>query len=607
MTFSRLRTARPDERGSILIMSVVGMVVALIAASLAVDIGFLAHEIRVDQKVADLAALDAARVLAANPAGVGSAAQASALRNGFPTAPGYSVTAVEGVKVTSGGTDVCQAQAGAGTVCVTATSPHKNFFPFVGAVGSKNRVAVAGSGNAMGTVRVGSTLVTVAGSLPLQQVGLLNKSMSALISGTYSTNAVGWQGLASGGVKFGALTSALAAVTGNGTFNVGTTSQVLQATFTAAQLFTATANALNNSGNAADVSVANSVQNIGAQANGTYLNLPLKLYDLFNFGSVVAGNKQDVADMTLNVLELIKGGAILADGDHFASFNLAVGDIVGGVIPGGFSGATVSLGLIEAPQQSFPGPAGKDAANNYYTSAHTSQIRVRLEVNFNIPLTSVLTLPLVGSISVISVKVPYYLDLGEAHAYLDHINCDTTAQPTAVGIRGTTDTGHATLGLVSDANLENRVVPPIPQTGVIGSALGGAVQVSITSTTGTSIPGNSGVDLTFQPPYTNASPSQPVPGGPIVLPSLANTNTTVTVLGLVNTGILNDIVSGVNVSGLTFSSGTVGVDTSIVQPLYDALGLSFASADVWAPPVQTCAALSTLPAVASNNPPVLRG
>jgi uncharacterized membrane protein len=317
------RRGRPNERGSILVLSTVGMVIAMIAGGLAIDLGVLAQEIRVNQMVADMAALDASRVLPADP---NAEAQASALRNGFPSDPGFSVTAVEGVKVNGR----CQAQAGAGTVCVTATSPHKNNFPFVLGPASSTRVAVAGRGNAVGTVRVGSTVASADGSISPMQVKLLDKTISSLIGGSYSTNAVGWQGLASGGVTFAGLTSALANVTGNGTFNVGTPDQVLQATFTAAQLFTATAQALNNSGEAADVSVANSVLNIGAVASGTSLSAPLKLYDFFTLGSVVVGNKQDVANATLNVLDLITGAAILADGDHFVSFNLAVTDIVGG-------------------------------------------------------------------------------------------------------------------------------------------------------------------------------------------------------------------------------------------------------------------------------------
>lgn len=597
MLFARSR--RREEQGSILILSVVGMVIAMIAAGLAIDMGRIAQAARDDQKVADMAALDASRVA---PADYPIAAAASAARNSFPTGPGYSVTAIEGVK-TDG---QCVASAGAGSVCVTVTSPHKNAFPFLGGRDSVTRTAMAGAGNAIGTVRVGSSVVSASGNVSSQQVTILNRTISSLIGGSYSTNAVGWQGLANGNVTFGALTAALADVTGNGTFNVGTPNEVLNSTFTAAQLFTATANALNNSGNAAYVDVANSVANIGLAANGTSLSAPLKLYDFFDFGSVVVGNKQDVANASLNVLSLITGAAILADGDNVASFNLAVGDIVGGVIPGGFSGAKVSMSLIEAPQQSFPGPPGKNASNDYYTQAHTSQVRIKLELGFVIPLTNAISILGIGTITSIAVTVPYDLQLGRGHGYLEQINCGSSSLPTSVVIKGATDNGTSRLGAVSDADLKALVVNPTPSIGVIGSALVGSVEVKLTSSASTTVPGNPGVDLTFNPPYADDSPSQPVPGTGISLPSLATTNTTATVLGILDTGLLNDVINGVNSSGLNFASGGIGVNTSILQPLYDALGLSFGTADIWAPPVQTCAALSPVPTQLTAVP-VLRG
>jgi uncharacterized membrane protein len=264
------------------------------------------------------------------------------------------------------------------------------------------------------------------------------------------------------------------------------------------------------------------------------------------------------------------------------------------------------MSLIEAPQQSFPGPPGKDASNNYYTQAHTSQVRVKLELGFTIPLTNVISILGVGSISSISVTVPYDLRLGQGHAYLEQINCGTTATPTSVVITGATDAGTSRLGAVSDADLKARVTNPVPQIGVIGSALLGAVEVKLTSATSTTITGNPGVPLTFSPPYAADSPSQPVPGTGINLPSLATTNTTATVSGILNTGLLNDVISGVNSSGLNFGSSGVGVNTAILQPLYDALGMSFGTADVWAPPVQTCAALSPVPTQLTAVP-VLKG
>ena len=595
-----------DQRGSILVLSTVGVVIAMIAAALAVDLGFLAQEARTAQKVADLAALDAARVL---PADYNAAAQASASRNRFPTT---GVTAVEGVKVDG----KCQAQPGAGTVCVTATSPHKNAFPFVGGASSLSRTAVAGSGNPIGTVRVGSKVASADGSITPMQVVLLNRTIGSLIGGSYSTDIVGWKGLVGGNVTFAALTSELAAVTGNSTFNVGTADQVLQSTFTADQLFTAMANALHNSGDTADVSIANSVQDIGANVNGAALNAPLKLYDLFDFGSVVVGNKQDVANATLNVLELIRGGAILADGDHFASFELAAADVVGGAIPGGFSKVKVSMGLIEAPRTSFPGPAGKDLLGNYYTSAETSQIRVKVDVSVKIPLTSALTaglglasVTLLPTGSLVEATFSYYLEAGSAHAYLDAIQCATLAEPASVDVLGVTDVSTSKLGLVTDAALRNTATAPVPTTQTVLS-IAGILNVRTTGVVTTNIPGNAGITRTFTPPYTADSASQPVPGTMLSLPNLATANLTVDpLLALLNTGtLLSDLVTGINATGLTFSSGTPGLTTSILKPLYDAIGLSFGGADLWAPPVQTCSALSPLGLpVASNAPPVLRG
>lgn len=499
---TRKRTRAAGERGAVLVMSTVAMVVAMIAAALAVDLGFLAHEVRVDQKVADMAALDAVRVLPADPT---AAAQASATRNGFPYAsPGYSLLVEWASDPAGPWTSLAANLATATNLRVTASMTHKNAFPFVAGGQNPNRKATARHGAAIATVRVGSSLATVS---TMQSV-LLNKAVSALVGGNFTLTAVGWQGLASGNVSFSALAAQLATVTGNSTFNVGTPTQVLNATFTANQLLTATAAVLNNDGVAADAAVATSVQTIGLVADGTSLSTPLSLYKLFDFGSVVIGDKRDVANARLNVLQLLQGGAIIADGDHFAKFDLAVADIVGPVIPGGFSGATVNMGLIEAPRQSYPGPAGIDSGGSYYTHADTSQIRVRIDVKLKIPLTTAITVPLVGSISVLDLTIPYYLDLGRAHAYLENIQCGGGATPTSVGILGTTEAGTANVGFVTDASMKNTAVNPTPTTGTLGSALLGAVTVTLDGTVSQTITGNAGEHLTFAPPTTERRPSR---------------------------------------------------------------------------------------------------
>ncbi|MEA3075441.1 MAG: hypothetical protein QOF60_349, partial [Actinomycetota bacterium] len=58
----RIGRAR-DERGAMLVLAATGLVLAMIFSALAIDIGFLAADKRTDQKIADMAALDASRNL----------------------------------------------------------------------------------------------------------------------------------------------------------------------------------------------------------------------------------------------------------------------------------------------------------------------------------------------------------------------------------------------------------------------------------------------------------------------------------------------------------------------------------------------------------------
>ncbi|HUR17861.1 MAG TPA: hypothetical protein VMZ51_02855, partial [Acidimicrobiales bacterium] len=186
------------ERGAILVLSAAGMVIALIASALAIDIGKLAQSAREDQKVADLAALDAVR---GTPATYQALAAASALRNGFPTGTGYSVVAVEGMKVNG----ACQASAGAGSACVTVTSPHSNNFPFVGGRNSMTRAGVA-SNTAFGAFYIGSSLVT----LDTSRSAILDRVMGGILRGSgLSLSGVSWSGLTTANITLDALRTQL--------------------------------------------------------------------------------------------------------------------------------------------------------------------------------------------------------------------------------------------------------------------------------------------------------------------------------------------------------------------------------------------------------------
>ncbi len=105
MQFPRFLRRR-SERGSVFVMAIPALAICIAAAALGVDIGRIAVDRRSDQKVADMAALDAARAVGlilgtTNQAGYQSAAQAAAVasvaRNEFVIGEdGHTVTAEVG-------------------------------------------------------------------------------------------------------------------------------------------------------------------------------------------------------------------------------------------------------------------------------------------------------------------------------------------------------------------------------------------------------------------------------------------------------------------------------------------------------------------------------
>src|SRR5688500_17525408 len=140
---------------------------ALIMGGLAVDLGFIAQEARQNQKVADLAAMDAARALPADPT---DAARESALRNGFDDVNGPNFVVESGTY--TNGVFTPSAPAGATAVRVSVTSTHNNQFPFLDDDKEVTRRGIA-TNEAMGGFSIGSSLATIDPS----RSALLNRFM----------------------------------------------------------------------------------------------------------------------------------------------------------------------------------------------------------------------------------------------------------------------------------------------------------------------------------------------------------------------------------------------------------------------------------------------
>lgn len=496
------------------------MVVALIAASLSIDLGFLAQDARQDQKVADLASLDAVRMLPTDPT---SAAQASATRNGFPfTSAGYALVVEWGPGPAGPFTALSSDLAPAGAVRVTATSTHHNYFPFAGGPRSVTRKAVAQIQTRAG-FSVGSSLV----NLNASSSTLLNPLVGQAIGGTVNLSLVSWQGLAAGTVSVSGLQTQLASLG----LSVGTVSQLLSANLTLAQLYGAMASALTLQGDTANASVLNTLK-LAATSAAT-----------FTLGQILAvsqGSDSAVLNGSLDLLQLVTASAEVANGSHL----LSVANT--GLSVPGVSSTGVAITVIETPQ-TYIGPVGG--------SVTTGQVSLTVTPKLNLDVT-------VG-LSVVHVTgdLPVKLTLAGATGTLKAANCS--------GITVTVDP-QAFAGTAQVTTLHVTTLALVP-----------ILDVATTSLT-PSVDGPP-VDVGFAYPSEFAPPpfSKHVGSQPIGLGSLTTfTPGTVTVLGVLPLGTTtSSIVSAV----MAALPGVIGnVDSTVLTPLLSAMGLDIGGADVTA-------------------------
>ncbi|HEX8770480.1 MAG TPA: pilus assembly protein TadG-related protein, partial [Acidimicrobiales bacterium] len=339
------RPRRDDERGAIIVVSTVGVVLAVISTALAVDLGRLAVTKRSDQKTADLAALDAARALPSASAAK-TAAEQSATRNGLNwTSSAFAMSGADpdGLYVCLGtmvgGSFSKSADCQTGTVVrVQAQSKFSAVFPFVAGPSGVSASGAAGRSSPFGTVRVGSNLVTLD---PTQRT-VVNRLLTNVLGGTVNVNAVGWDGIVNGNVSFSRLRTALG-------YSAGSPDSVLDASITYRQLLDATATALQADGSPSSLAARAGILQFVSQVGASF-GTSMKLRQLFDIVGNV-GDGTDVADASFRVMDIVQGGAILADGDHFASATLLATDSLPslGLIPNFYS-AKLNFGLIEAPR-----------------------------------------------------------------------------------------------------------------------------------------------------------------------------------------------------------------------------------------------------------------
>lgn len=392
------RAQKEDERGAILIMATVGIVLAIIAAALAIDLGRIAQERRSDQRVADLAALDAARDLGNTDA----LAQASADRNKFPwSKPGYSLTTAVG---SLDANRVFHAGVGSGAVEVTVKSPISN--TFISGSRTITTRAVATVEN-QGAFSIGSSLAGLDASKTV-----LNQFVGRWIQASGPVNVLSYNGLATSNVTLGALQQQLLA----SGLDVGTVDKLLNTSLTMPQLLKATANALGPSSPTAAADLNGLA--LAAGTGGT-----VKLGDLID---VAQGSGDAALSGSVNVFRLVTGSAAVANGTNTVSLPALTVNIPG------LSNIAVGLTVTDLPKM-YIGPT-----TGARPHAQTAQVK----------LTVTPTIDVNAAIAHVTGALPITVNAAKAIGNLTAVTCGAGSGITVEATTGAaSETAGTTLGV----------------------------------------------------------------------------------------------------------------------------------------------------------------
>ena len=495
--------ARRGERGSILILSTVGVVVAIISAALAVDLGRLAQAKRFDQKVADMAALDASRDLA----NACARAKASVQRNNYDPAdldcidPAYNPTKDVVIGRLVGGTFTPDPAGDA--VQVRVASPFKAAFPFVS---GPDRVSVKALASVSETAgfSIGSSVARVSAGF---KSPVLNRTLERLLggsAGSLTLDAAGYQGLAAGNLTLGEIRSQM---------GFATIDELLTTNIKVRDFLDAMAVALQG-----DTLLAARINQIKSVTDNSQT---FKLGDIIHVDQGVGGK---AASGKVNVLQMIVAAAEVANKTNFAAGCVDVPNALDNALVTGVGrvGTDLCIKVTEGPKI-YHGPVGPVSTRS------TSQVEVTFDATIDVPIT--LPTPL-GTLLKAKGSLPVKITAGGATGTLTDIRC--SANP---GITVTVDTQAATTSVNGNVDLVVAATPLVVAAAdvpVTGSATGVAQTGTVMSFLH---PGE------FSPP----APSKTTPGSPASiatnLTASGSGNITITVPPLISVSLPLSVVN----------------------------------------------------------------
>ena len=540
------RRAR-DERGTVLVVVSIAMVVMIGSAALAVDIGQMTNKNRTLQAVADSVALDAARTLGgqnvgslAAPGGAFMTALAeSAARNNFSTA---NLTVTFG---TLSPNWVAKTNSSDIPTAVKVTAHGNTKFAFRPGSANGTRSATAIMENQAG-FSIGSYLA----SIPAGGDGIL----SALFGDAFGLNAVSYTGLVNANLSLEEIGLSMPVT-------VLSPTELLTTSVGIRDFMLASASALNAKGNTAAAGVLNAMI-LNANLTGT-----VKLGDFVN---VVSGGETAAAEAALNVLQLITASAFVIEKNSGHALSIPTTSIS---IPG-IASITASATVIEPAKWIF-GPVG--------SSVSTAQVRLSVNPVINISTTNQNTpcnltlsnlLGLLGCILYLT-GMPVGVSLNGAFP-IDITAAGATGTLAAITCGGaspgiTVNTATQAVNLNTAASLNLNVT-------LAGNTLLNAARINLAAGAQTS-PGN--YVSTFLSP-TEFSPNPPKSVGSAALGFNGLLSVTAADVSILNGSLLSGVTSGL-IQGLAvpvLNNLLTLLDNALIVPLTKVLGVKLGGADV---------------------------
>ncbi len=515
---SLFRRRARDDRGTVLVVVSIAMVVMIGSTALAIDIGQMTNKNRTLQAVADAVALDAARSLGgqnvgslAAPGGAFMTALAeSASRNNFSTS---DLTVEFG---TLSPNWVPKANASDVPTAVRVTARGSTKFSFRPGSANTARKATATMEDGAG-FSIGSWLAAI----PAGGDGILN----ALFGDAFHLNAVSYNGLVNANLT-------LEEIGLNMPVTALSPTELLNTSVGIRDFMLASIAAFSAKGNSAAVAVLNSM----------ILNAPLtgsvKLGDTVN---VVSGGEEAAATAALDILQLLTASAFVIEKNSGHALSIPTTTVS---VPG-ITSITASATVIEPPKIYF-GPAGGP-------QVQTAQVRLTVNPVLN------LSLGVPGVLSVtVNGALPLDVTAAGAKANLSAINCATPS----ITVASTTQAVNLNTAVALNLGVKVLFLPPA-NLARLNIAAGAKTTATNYSTT-------------FNyPSEFGPSNAKSVGSSALGLNGLLNiTSANLTALGVVDLSA----VAGLVVPAVNTLLGSL--DSALIVPLTKALGVKFGGADI---------------------------